>query len=417
MDYFDMNINLSEVDLALREASHKFAKQVMRPISRELDEMKPEAVVASGSPLWDFLKKAYELGYHTILLPESVGGMGLSPLQQCIVLEELGWGSFGMAIQLAIGSFVALGSIFSNDDELIEKFALPYVNCRDGSIRACWGGTEPDHGSDCLAVGEAIYSSPEIKAQCTAKRDGDEWVINGQKAAWVSGGTISTHCWLHVQVDPTQGFAGSGCAIVPMDLPGVSKGKPLNKMGQRDLNQGELFFDDVRIPAQYMVIDPDFYTPILEMFLTTGNLCVGVIASGAARAAFDESFRYCNERVQGGKLLKEHYSIKQRIFTMFQRVELCRALTRRVAGLNLNISPGLGEYSILAKTTATQLAFENAHDAIQIFGGNGLTKEYLPEKLFRDTRSGLIEDGSNEVLMRQGGYTLFETYPRSLSSI
>lgn len=417
MDYFDANLDLTNEDLALKTAANKFAREAMRPVAKQLDQMTPEAAIAENSPLWTLLRKAYELGYHRMLLPAQLGGMGLNPLQSIIVTEELGWGSFGLAVQIAVCSFTAMGAAITGNEELIREFTIPFCECTDGSLRGCWGATEPDHGSDIIGMGEPVFNDPKVRCNCTAKRDGDEWVINGQKSAWVSGGTISTHCLLHVQTDPSKGMAGWSVIVVPMNLPGVSKGKPLNKIGQRDLNQGELFFQDVRVPAKNLVVGPDLYEFVMEGFLTLANVWMASWATGLARAAFEEAFSYCKERVQGGRLLMEHYSIKQRIFEMFARVETCRALTRAAAGLNFNIAPGFPEYSMAAKTTATQMCLENANDAIQLLGGNGLSKEYLPEKLFRDARASLIEDGNNEILARHGGHTLFRTYPRSRSSI
>ncbi len=417
MEYFDVNLDLTDEDLALKEATHKFAKEVIRPVAKELDAMSAEEAIAKNSPLWSFLQKAYELGYHKMLLPEQVGGMGLSPLQASIVMEELAWGSFGLALQISVCSFTAMGPVLIGDEELIKEFTIPFCECTDGSIRGCWGATEPDHGSDLIGMGEPLFYEPGVRCNCSAKRDGDDWIINGQKSAWVSGGTISTHCMLHLQIDPSKGLAGWGVAIVPMDLPGVSKGKPLDKIGQRDLNQGEIYFADVKIPGKYMVVGPEMYEPVMEGILTNANAWMASWATGLARAAFDEAFSYCKERVQGGRPLMEHYSIKQRIFRMFARVETCRALARAVANLNFSIAPAFAEYSMAAKTVTTQLCLENASDAIQLLGGNGLSKEYLPEKLFRDARTTLIEDGNNEILARHGGHNLFHTYPRSRSSI
>jgi alkylation response protein AidB-like acyl-CoA dehydrogenase len=417
MDYFDANLDLTEEDLALKAAAHKFASEVIRPTAKALDEMTPEAVIAAGSPLWPFLRKAYELGYHKMLIPEQVGGMGLNPLQVNIVMEEMGWGSFGLAVQLAVCSFVPYTAAFTGNEELIREFTLPYCACTDASLRSCWGGTEPGHGSDNIGMGEAFFYQPNVRTDCLARREGDEWVINGQKAAWVSGGTIATHCQLHCQTDPSLGLAGFSIFLLPLDLPGVSKGKPLNKLGQRDLNQGELFFDDVRVPDRYRIIGPDMYGMMEGGILALANAWMASWATGLARAAFEEAFAYCKERVQGGRPLAEHYSIKQRIFEMFTRVETCRALTRAAVNLNLNIAPGFPEYSMAAKITATRLCLENASDAIQLLGGNGLSKEYLPEKLFRDARATLIEDGNNEVLARHGGHTLFECYPRPRDTI
>lgn len=410
MKYFDINLNLSEDDIALRDAARQFAEEVMRPAAKQLDQMSAEQGIAPDSPLWPFLKKAYSLGYHTILLPEYHGGLGLSPLQINLVFEELAWGSFGLALLTTVVCFPFYCICLTNNDELIEKFVKPFCECKDGSIRGCWGITEPEHGSDVIAVGEDYFE--KLKGNCRAKPDGDGYIINGQKSAWVSGGTISTHAMLHVQIDPTKGFLGNGICIVPLDLPGVSKGKALEKIGQRDLNQGEIYFDDVRIPKEYMFVDPDFYVPILDIILASANLCMANWSVGLSRAAFDEALNYCKERVQGGRPIIEHYTTKQRVFDMFARVETARAISRAAMNLNLNISPPHVEYSLVAKTQCTEMAFQNTHDAIQLLGGNGLTKEYLTEKLFRDSRSTLIEDGNNETLSRHGGHILMESYPR-----
>jgi alkylation response protein AidB-like acyl-CoA dehydrogenase len=189
-------------------------------------------------------------------------------------------------------------------------------------------------------------------------------------------------------------------------------------MGMRDLNQNELYFDEVRIPKRYMVIDnPDKYEVLGAQFLIAANMMMGIEATGVARAAFEEAFTYCKERVQGGRPLIEHYAMKQRLFAMFARVETCRAIARRVCETNMRLFPGFTEYAMVAKTTATELAFQNAHEAVQIFGGNGITKEYLVEKLFRDLRMALIADGNTETLQRYGGQLLKDTYPRVRNSM
>jgi alkylation response protein AidB-like acyl-CoA dehydrogenase len=405
-------MNLSKEDVLIRRSTREFAQDVMRPVSRELDAMTAEQVVAPDSPLWGFLKQAYELEFHTIMLPEYYGGQGLSPLQLHMVFEEFGWASFGLSVQLAVVCFPFYIASMTGDEELIETFVKPFCECRDGSIRGCWAITEPDHGSDILAIGEECFYSEKMRGNVQAVLDGDEWVINGQKSSWVSGGTIATHALLHPQVDPSQGLAGGGVCFVPLDRKGVSRGKPLEKIGQRDLNQGEIFFDNVRIPKQWMMVEPHFYVPLLDMILASANLCMASWSTGLARATFEEAMTYAKQRIQGGKPLIEHYVMKQRIFELFARTESCRAISRTAIDLNLNLSPPHVEYSLWAKTQCTELAFRNSHEAIQIWGGNGLTKEYILEKLFRDARSTLIEDGNNETLARHGGHILGETYPR-----
>jgi|SRR5271157_2382056 len=412
MDFLEMDLNLTEDDIALRKAANKFATEVMRPVAKQLDEMTPEQVIAEDSPLWDFMKKAYELGYHAVLIPESYGGMNLTSLQQIIIFEELCWGSAGLATQIAVGAFPAFVASMVPEDEIIEKIIVPYCECRDGSIRGCWCITEPDHGSDTLIPGYPSFSDPAIRANCRVTLDGDEWVINGQKSSWVSGATIATHCALYCQVDASMGHAGGGIFIVPLDLPGVSKGKPLNKMGQRDLNQGEIFFDNVRIPRSYMVAGPEAYEGMLEITLSATTCLMGAMGTGIARAAFEESLAYAKERVQGGKPLIEYTHIRMRLFNMLRRVETSRLMTRAAYVYNQSTSTPAEEYSVMAKIHSTQAAFDNTHEAIQIFGGNGLAKEYLIEKLFRDARATLIEDGSNDTLAIAAGHKIIETYPR-----
>jgi alkylation response protein AidB-like acyl-CoA dehydrogenase len=418
MDYLDIDLGLTDEDISIQQSAHKFAEQVMRPASGKLEKLTPEQQIADDSPLFDFLKKAYQLGYHKVGFPEALGGMGLTPLQQAIVQEEFGWGSTGLAIQLGAASSHALGGMLSMSGALLEEFTLPFCNCTDGSMRGCWAVTEPDHGSDTLGFGEPFFESPEVRPNCRAKRDGNEWVISGTKSAWISGAAVATHCMLFLQIDPAKGFSGIGACIVPLDLPGVSRGKAHEMLGNRELNQCELYFDDVRIPKRYMFLnDVDYYPAFGKQVLAGFNMMVACNATGLARAAFEEAFSYCNQRVQGGKLLKEHYSVKQKMFEMFSRVETARAISRRAYQLNGNIFPGFCEYSIAAKTMATEMAFQNANDAISIFGASGLSREYLPEKLFRDTRENLIADGTTETLRSVGGHFMFETYPRPRSSM
>ncbi|MBI5589961.1 MAG: acyl-CoA/acyl-ACP dehydrogenase [Deltaproteobacteria bacterium] len=412
MRYFDIDLNLTKEDILLRRTVREFAQKVMRPVSREIDGMTAEQAVADDSPLWDFMKQAYELDLHKILLPAYYGGEGLSPLQVHLVLEEMGWGSLGLALQMTVVCFPFYLACMTGDDELIDTFVKPFCECRDGSIRGCWGITEPDHGSDVIAVGEDYFSSSKMRGNTQARLDGNEWVISGQKSAWVSGGTVATHCLLHVQIDSSKGFAGNGICIVPLDRRGVTKGKPLEKIGQRDLNQGELYFDEVRIPKGWMLADPDFYVPFLDMILASANLCMASWSTGLARAAFEEALTYSKQRIQGGRPLIEHYAMKQRIFDLFARTESCRAISRAAINLNFKLSPPHVEYSLWAKTQCTEMAFRNTHEAIQIWGGNGLTREYILEKLFRDARATLIEDGNNETLARHGGHILGEKYPR-----
>jgi alkylation response protein AidB-like acyl-CoA dehydrogenase len=292
-------------------------------------------------------------------------------------------------------------SQMSGRPELIERY------CQPGSEDiGCWAITEPDHGSDSLAFSEAHFPDPAVKANCIARKEGDEYVIRGQKAAWVSNGTIATVAALFCTIEPNEGFKGGGVAIVPLDLPGVSRGKALDKLGQRALNQGEIFFDDVRIPAEYMVIGKEAYGFVLDTVLPMANAFMGATFVGVGRAALEHAIAYAKERVQGGAPIIQHQSVKGRLFKMFAQVEAARSLARRVVIYNSTHPPGLVQYSIASKTFCTNTAFEVASTALQIYGGNGLSREYPIEKIMRDARASMIEDGCNEVLSLVGASKL-----------
>lgn len=411
MDYFDLNLNLSGEDIALKKNANKFAREVMRPISIQLDEMTPEEVIAPRSPFWNFMRKGYELGYHSITMPEEFGGLGLTPLQQALVFEELSWGSFGLTLALSTGFHAMLPLIFRNQ-QFINEVTIPYCRCTDASSIGCFAITEPDHGSDTLMLHHPSFRDPNIKAQCRARLDGDEWIIKGQKAAWVSKGSIANYIALFCQIEPSMGHAGSGIFIMSGNHPGVSRGKPLNKIGTRDLNQAEIFFDEVRISKDSLLVGPENYENGLEAVLCGTTTGVAVWCTGLARAAFEEALAYARERVQGGKPIIEHNNVQQKLFHMFRQVEASRQFSRAAYVYNRTAARRVVEYGIAAKTYASQAALDVTNDAIQILGGNGLSKEYLVEKLFRDARATLICDGSDDILTIAGGNLVASTYPR-----
>lgn len=418
MSYYDLNQNLTEEDLSLKKAAHEFAREVMRPVSRKLDAMPAEEVIADDSPLWEFLRLAYEQGYHSSLLPAEVGGGGLTPLQLHIVNEELAWGSFGLAVLLCVSAVPFCMAVRMGNEEIIEKYVKPYCACRDGKMIGCLANTEPDHGTNLTRVGEEFYRDPQFRRNVQARLDGDEWVLNGQKSAWISGGSICTHAFVSAGVDPSEGLKGGSFFFCPLNLKGISFGKPLEKIGQRELNQGEIYFDEVRIPKNYLLVDSDALIPTQVVFGAYAYSNMGSLATGLARAAFEEALAYAKIRNQGGKMIIEHAAVKQRLFRMFSKIEISRAISRLAMEATSNFyetdltTIPLIEYGAMSKVTCTQAAYEVTDEAIQILGSNGLTKEYLTEKLFRDARATLIEDGLNEMLEWTGGGIMALTYPR-----
>ena len=398
MPYTELNLEMSDEHIALKENAHKFAVEVLRPAAIELDTMTPEQVIAKGSIYWDCMKKMYENGYHTVLIPDEYGGLGVDPLGIHIVFEEIAYGSVGFAVSIGVSCFSAFYASLIAEDHIINKFILPYVNCKDASIMSCWAITEPDHGSDILMPFTDNFHNPKITQQVKATKKRDKYLLNGQKAAWVSNGSIATQAAIFVNIDPSQGMSGGGIGLMDLTQKGVSRGKPLNKMGQRELPQGEIYFDNAEIPVEDMIIDPESYEMFTDITLATANACMGAFFTGVAQSAYDLALDYSKERIQGGKRLCDHLSVQKKLFDMFSKVELSRAYSRAALIFNLSTTPPKTQYSIAAKVFATRSAFEVASDAMQIFGGNGLSKEYPIEKIFRDARAGMIEDGSNDIL-------------------
>ena len=402
MAYPEIDLNLTDEQKALRAMVKKFGAEVMRPAGIELDKLgDPADVIADGSILWDVFKQFRELGLHTTSFSKSIGGMAedMDPMMGILLLEEMGYADAGLAISLGVASMPFTFCQFLPVPEL-QDLARQYVEDKDCKLIGCWGITEPDHGGDWSLGGDKPECGPSLRGVLK----GDEYIINGQKAAWVSNGTIATHSVLHVGLDPSRGMRGQGIAICPLDLPGITRGKPLDKIGQRPLNQGEIFFDDVHLPKEYMIMTP---RPASESAGGGGGLFGGggipmgsmaVMFGGLARAALDEAIKYAKDRIQGGVPIIEHKNIKLKLFEMFMLTESARSLSRRLQLYNTMSGSSSMLHTMAGKWMSTETAFRVASEAIQIFGGNGLSREYAIEKIFRDARAAMIEDGTNEVL-------------------
>ena len=406
MAYVADTSDLTGDQVALKQQAHRFAAEVLRPASIELDALTPDEAIAAGSPLWGVFKRAYEAGYHVRGMPPQLGGASLGPLESHLIGEEFGWGSAGLAIALATAGMPFMFAAISGNPDLMREVVMPFAEDREGKYIGCWPGTEPNHGSDTIwATGD--FANADIHMDCVARKDGDEWVINGQKSAWVSNGTIATHALLWVGVNLERGMSGNAFIIVPLNLPGVSRGKPTNKTGQRALNQGEIFFEDVRVPSYYMVVPPEAMPMFQPQLFAATNASIATTFVGVARAAFEEALTYCEQRVQGGVPIARHQLVHRRLFDMFTRVEAARALSRKAS---LRLQSGLPSihYSVAAKVYCTQTALEVASAAAQLHGGMGLVRGVLVEQLVRDARAAIIEDGENEILALVGARELFQ---------
>ena len=397
MPYADLDYNLTEEQKSMRDTVRRFGAEVMRPAGIELDKLAdPADVIAEGSRLWDVFKQFRKLGMHKRGFSKYYGGMleDMDPMSGYLITEELGYADAGLTISLGVSGMPFAYCQVSPSPNL-QALAREYVEDTEANLIGCWAITEPDHGSDWSLGGDRPECGPSVRGVLK----GDKYIINGQKAAWVSNGTIATHASLHVNLNPAKGMMGQGIAVCPLDLPGITRGKPLDKIGQRPLNQGEIFFDDVELPKEYMII-PDY-----EAFIQGGGRGgqppmsgMAVMFGGLAKAALDEALRYARERIQGGVPIFEHKNIKLKLFEMMMQVEAARSFARRMYLYNANSGAASMLHSMMGKWLSTETAFKVASEAIQIFGGNGLSREYAIEKIFRDARTAMIEDGVNEAL-------------------
>jgi alkylation response protein AidB-like acyl-CoA dehydrogenase len=379
--------------------------------------------------------------------------MGMS-----LVSEQMGYADSGLAISLAVASMPFAFAVLAPDPK-VRNWAREYAEDTEASMVGCWAITEPDHGSDWILGTAQEGADPKLAPNLTAVKNGDEYILNGTKSAWVSNGTIATHAVVHVSLDPSMGMHGTGLAMCPLDLPGISKGKPLDKIGQRPLNQGEIYFEDVKLPKSHMLIPvPGIFGDNVfgKGFLGMANSLMGLTFAGLARAALDEALKFARENSTGGVSLIEQKSVRIRLFYMFLAIESARLFSHKVAefprggssnpvsramtslitssratfwaaGLGVqqffkyyekykytdrgraigkrfnrpgrrNVLLEWGKYGIAAKILATETAFNVAGEAMQILGARGQSTEYPVEKMLRDARASMIEDGSNETL-------------------
>lgn len=381
----------------LQQSLHGFAQKVMRPIGMELDRLTAEQVVDKGSRLWEFRRGFAELGIDMATLA-SFDQTEL-PYVFSVLFEELGWGDSGLAISAGVAMFPHyMAAKFGND-----FVARTYPE----SLVGCWGITEPDRGSDSIdpTRSAAHGLGKPNRPNCVARIGDGKIVINGQKSAWVSNGPIAELCILYCAAETGSGFdpARGAVVVVPLNAPGVSKGKPLEKLGQRPLPQGEIFFNDVTLDINHLLVAPEDYVKGVYAIHSEANALMGSVFAGCGRAAYELALDYAHERKQGGVPIIRHQDVQRRLFHMARRVEISRALARRVTAFNMNNPLPALQAAMFSKTTSTQHAFEVASDALQMFGGNGLTLEYPVEKILRDARASLIEDGCNEIIAIKGG--------------
>lgn len=401
-----LDADLADEERDLQRKIRSFALGVMRPAAARLDPVAAADVVAQDSPLWEYLSRFDDLGIN----PAWLAKLGPQRLKRMLplVFEELAYGDAGLAVAAFTSKMPAAIAATTGDPELVERFS---------PLRGCWIAILADRGSDAIdhAGFELAKGARQSEGSLRAVVSGSEVILNGVSSDWISCAPIAECALVHCPADYGTGIARpdggvSGIALlVPFDLPGVERGPPVEKIGQRTLPTGHVRFSDVRVPARYIVRGQDEFYASFAGTHTSGAINVAAIAGGVAKAAFDCALQYARLREQGGAKLIAHQHVRWRLWEMWRKLEICRASVRRGAAYNFSEQGPHLLASITAKTTATQTAFEVAMEAIQIFGANGLSRDHVVERMLRDITVCLIQGGENHSLGLQGGNWLLHS--------
>ncbi|MBN2567957.1 MAG: acyl-CoA dehydrogenase family protein [Deltaproteobacteria bacterium] len=393
----------SEEQLEIRELASRFAREVIRPAEIELDRITNPEEVFKSEVFRNVMKRAYELGFHKMGIKEEYGGLGLGPMTTALVWEELAAGGVGITATLLAGAVVPLflSIIASSKKNLIDNYVRPYCEDTEATHISAWGSSEGNIGSD-----GSNYYDTEVCHETRAFKESKEWIINGAKSSFVSNGGIASVYLLFACVDPSMGICGSAVFLVP-DGKGITKGKALDKIGMRALNQADVCFDDVHIPEDYMIFPHGEGYPMMHNAIkTTGNIGVGYLAVGLLRSAYEEALSYAKERVQFGKPIIEHQAVAFKLFDAYQAIEAARALLWKASWALANKFLGDLKLSAAGRVFATNMAMKHTVEMVQILGGYGISREFTLEKYMRDAKLLQIMDATNEIMTIKGAALL-----------
>ncbi len=363
---------LTDEQKALRELAREFAANEIRPKAAEYDEH-------STHPA-DVVAKAHEVGLMNLHVPEELGGLGLSAFDGMLVGEELNWGCSGMGTSICANGLGAGPVILAGSEEQKAQWLPPLL---EEPILCSFGLSEPEAGSDVARM------------KTTAERRGDEYVLNGSKTFITNAGYAS---WTVVfaKTDATKGHRGISAFIVPMDAPGVTIEKHLEKMGQRSTDTSAFALTDVVLPAANRIGEEGegFKIAMRTLDFTRPGTAAGAV--GVAQAAYELAVDYAKERVTFDVPIAMHQGVNFMIADMATQIEAARLLVWQSAWLH-DIGKRATLQSSFAKLFAADTVMKVTTDAVQVFGGYGYIKEYPVEKLMRDAKLFQIYEGTSQI--------------------
>ncbi len=368
-----MDFELSEEHRMIRRMVREFAEKEIAPRAEEID--------ATDTFPFDLFRRMGELGILGLPFPEEYGGSGCDYLSLVIALEEIARVSGSLAITLDAHTSLCCEPIYLfGTEEQKRKYLVPLAR---GEKIGAFGLTEPQAGSDAGAT------------RTRAVRDGDQWVINGQKC-FITNGSIADVVVITAKTDPEKGTRGISAFIVEKGTPGFRPGRDEKKMGLKGSVTSELFFEDCRIPVENLLgKENEGFKQFLQT-LDAGRVAISAMALGLAQGAYERALAYAKERVQFGQPIANFQAIQWMLADSATEIEAARLMVYRAAWLREKGVRFTKEAS-MAKLFTTEMSERVCRRAIQIHGGYGYIREYEVERMYRDQRLCAIGEGTNEI--------------------
>jgi acyl-CoA dehydrogenase len=367
-----IGFDFTEEQDQLIQTARDFTKKEITPVAGQLDE--------EGKFPTDICKKAWETGLMNIEIPAAYGGLGLSCLDHCLVLEEISYGCTGINTTLAGNMLGTMPLMLAGSEEQKKEY---FGRLMASPIFAAYCCSEPDAGSDVAGM----------KTRFT--KVGDEYVLNGQKR-WITNGGVASFYTVFARLEGTDRHKGVTCFVVDRDLPGVSVGKKENKMGQRASNTTDVIFEDVKLTKKNVVGGESEGFKVAMKTFDRSRPWIAAGAAGLIRRAMDESRAYSLERKTFGVPIAQHQAVQFMLAEMAIAYETTRLLCHKSAW---SIDQGRIDsvVSSYAKAYGADAAMRVSTDAVQVFGGYGYTKDYPVEKLMRDAKLLQIYEGTSQI--------------------
>ncbi|MBZ2189819.1 acyl-CoA dehydrogenase family protein [Alcanivorax sp. JB21] len=368
-----MDFSLSDMQLAYQDSARQFMQKALAPHAAAWD-------ADSHFPL-DTLREAGRLGLMGIYTPESEGGLGLSRLDASLIFEVLSEGCTSTTAYMTIHN-MATWMVACFGDEAVRTEWCGALAAGEKLASYCL--TEPNAGSDAASL------------KTTARRDGDDYVLNGGKA-FISGAG-STDALVLMARTGGSGAKGISCFLVPADAAGISYGRNEAKMGWKSQPTRQVMLEDVRIPARYRLGEEGAGFRIAMRGLDGGRINIASCSLGAARAALDHSLAYVQQRHQFDQPLATFQAVQFRLADMATELTAAQQMVRLAAWKLDNDAADKSAVCAMAKRLATDLCFNVCNEALQLHGGYGYIREYPLERYVRDTRVHQILEGTNDIM-------------------